>query len=31
VEGEQDPAVAPPYRYAEMAYRLLRKLVDNPQ
>jgi inosose dehydratase len=27
VEGEQDPAVAPPYRYAEMAYRLLRGLV----
>jgi inosose dehydratase len=27
VEGEQDPAVAPPYRYAEMAYRLLSALV----
>ena len=27
VEGEQDPAVAPPYRYAEMAHRLLRDLV----
>jgi inosose dehydratase len=27
VEGEQDPAVAPPYRYAEMAYRLLHGLV----
>jgi inosose dehydratase len=29
VEGEQDPAVAPPYRYADMAYRLLRALVDG--
>ncbi len=29
VEGEQDPAVAPPYRYAEMAYRLLRGLVEG--
>ena len=29
VEGEQDPAVAPPYRYAEMAYRLLRALIDG--
>ena len=28
VEGEQDPAVAPPYRYAEMAYRLLHGLVN---
>ena len=27
VEGEQDPAVAPPYRYADMAYRLLASLV----
>ena len=27
VEGEQDPAVAPAYRYAEMAYRLLSSLV----
>lgn len=27
VEGEQDPAVAPAYRYAEMAYRLLGALV----
>ena len=27
VEGEQDPAVAPAYRYAEMAYRLLSALV----
>ena len=27
VEGEQDPAVAPAYRYADMAYRLLRALV----
>ena len=29
VEGEQDPAVAPPYRYAEMAYRLLHDLVGR--
>jgi inosose dehydratase len=29
VEGEQDPAVAPAYRYADMAYRLLRSLVDG--
>ena len=29
VEGEQDPAVAPAYRYADMAYRLLRALVDG--
>jgi inosose dehydratase len=29
VEGEQDPAVAPPKRYAEMSYRLLRALVDG--
>ena len=29
VEGEQDPAVAPAYRYADMAYRLLRQLVDG--
>jgi inosose dehydratase len=29
VEGEQDPAVAPSYRYADMAYRLLRGLVDG--
>jgi inosose dehydratase len=27
VEGEQDPAVAPAYRYADMAYRLLASLV----
>ena len=27
VEGEQDPAVAPAYRYADMAYRLLSALV----
>src|SRR4029077_585772 len=27
VEGEQDPAVAPAYRYADMAYRLLSTLV----
>ena len=31
VEGEQDPAVAPPYRYAKMAYRLLRELVGDPR
>jgi inosose dehydratase len=29
VEGEQDPVVAPAYRYADMAYRLLRGLVDG--
>jgi inosose dehydratase len=29
VEGEQDPAVAPAYPYADMAYRLLRALVDG--
>jgi inosose dehydratase len=29
VEGEQDPAVAPAYRYADMAYRLLRSLCDG--
>ena len=29
VEGEQDPSVAPAYRYAEMAYRYLRALVDG--
>ena len=28
VEAEQDPAVAPSYRYAEMGYRHLRRLVD---
>jgi inosose dehydratase len=27
VEAEQDPAVAPPYRYAEMGFRHLRDLV----
>jgi inosose dehydratase len=27
VEGEQDPAVAPAYRYADMGYRLLSALV----
>jgi inosose dehydratase len=27
VEGEQDPAVAPAFRYADMAYRLLSALV----
>jgi inosose dehydratase len=29
VEAEQDPAVAPAYRYAEMGYRHLRGLVDE--
>lgn len=29
VEGEQDPAVAPAYRYADMAFRYLRALVDG--
>jgi inosose dehydratase len=29
VEGEQDPAVAPAYRYADMAYCYLRTLVDG--
>ena len=29
VEGEQDPVVAPAYRYADMAYRVLRALVDG--
>jgi inosose dehydratase len=29
VEGEQDPSVAPAYRYADMAYRLLRALLDG--
>ena len=29
IEGEQDPAVAPSYRYAEMGYRYLRALVDG--
>lgn len=28
VEAEQDPAVAPSYRYAEMGYRHIRSLVD---
>jgi inosose dehydratase len=28
VEGEQDPVVAPAYRYAEMAYQLLQRLVE---
>ena len=27
VEGEQDPAVAPAYAYADMAYQLLSSLV----
>jgi len=29
VEAEQDPVVAPSYRYAEMGYRHLRGLVDS--
>ena len=29
VEGEQDPAVAPAYLYADMSYRYLRALVDG--
>ena len=29
VEGEQDPAVAPAYAFADMAYRYLRALVDG--
>ena len=29
VEAEQDPSVAPSYRYAEMGYRHLRGLVDR--
>jgi inosose dehydratase len=29
VEAEQDPAVAPSYRYAEMGYRHLRGIVDT--
>ncbi|HXX84778.1 MAG TPA: myo-inosose-2 dehydratase [Casimicrobiaceae bacterium] len=29
VEAEQDPVVAPSYRYAEMGYRHLRGLVDE--
>ena len=29
VEGEQDPAVAPPYLYADMSYQYLRALVDG--
>jgi inosose dehydratase len=31
VEAEQDPAVAPSYRYADMGYRYLRALVDTLQ
>jgi inosose dehydratase len=31
VEAEQDPVVAPSYRYAEMGYRHLRGLVDSIQ
>ena len=29
VEAEQDPVVAPSYRYAEMGYKHLRGLVDS--
>jgi len=29
VEGEQDPAVAPSYRYADMGYRYLRALLEG--
>ena len=29
VEAEQDPVVAPSYRYADMGYRHLRELVDR--
>ena len=29
VEAEQDPAVAPSYRYADMGFRELRTLVDR--
>ena len=29
VEAEQDPAVAPSYRYADMGYRHLRGIVDT--
>jgi inosose dehydratase len=29
VEAEQDPTIAPSYRYAEMGYRHLRELVDR--
>ena len=29
VEAEQDPSVAPSYRYADMGYRHLRGLVDE--
>ena len=29
VEAEQDPVVAPAYRYAEMGYRHLARLVRN--
>ena len=29
VEGEQDPAVAPSYRYANMGFRYLRALLDG--
>ena len=31
VEAEQDPVVAPPYRYAEMGYRHLVKIVNKVQ
>jgi inosose dehydratase len=29
VEAEQDPAVAPSYRYANMGYQCLRAIVDG--
>ena len=29
VEAEQDPVVAPSYRYAEKGYRYLRDLVER--
>ena len=29
VEAEQDPAVAPAFRYAEMGFRHLRRIVAN--
>jgi inosose dehydratase len=30
VEAEQDPVVAPSYKYAQMGFRTLRALVDAP-
>jgi inosose dehydratase len=29
VEAEQDPAVAPSYRYARMGYQCLRSIVER--